>query len=64
MIGENEVIDAPQPGGLGGTYSGSPLGCVAALAVIGVMEEEGLLNRSIEIGKAQKCILISASLAY
>ena len=50
VIGRAEVMDAPQPGGLGGTYSGNPLGCVAALAVIEVFEEEGLLQRSKVIG--------------
>ena len=51
VIGRAEVMDAPQTGGLGGTYSGNPLGCVAALAVIEVIEEEGLLERSKVIGQ-------------
>ncbi|MDO5769253.1 MAG: 4-aminobutyrate--2-oxoglutarate transaminase [Psychrobacter sp.] len=50
VIGRAEIMDAPQPGGLGGTYSGSPLGCVAALAVMEVIEEENLLERSQQIG--------------
>ncbi len=32
VVGRAEVMDAPHPGGLGGTYSGNPLSCVAALA--------------------------------
>ncbi|WP_230660613.1 4-aminobutyrate--2-oxoglutarate transaminase [Psychrobacter sp. I-STPA10] len=51
LIGRADIMDAPQPGGLGGTYSGSPLGCVAALAVMEVIEEENLLARSNEIGE-------------
>lgn len=50
VIGRADIMDAPQPGGLGGTYSGNPLACVAALAVIEVIEEEGLLERSNIIG--------------
>jgi len=50
VIGRADIMDAPQVGGLGGTYSGNPLACVAALAVMEVIEEENLLERSIEIG--------------
>ncbi|MBU5616250.1 4-aminobutyrate--2-oxoglutarate transaminase [Psychrobacter sp. TAE2020] len=50
VIGRKDIMDAPQTGGLGGTYSGNPLACVAALAVMEVIEEENLLARSIEIG--------------
>jgi 4-aminobutyrate aminotransferase/(S)-3-amino-2-methylpropionate transaminase len=50
VIGKAEVMDAPVPGGLGGTYGGSPLGCVAGLAVLSVIEEESLLQRAKEIG--------------
>ena len=42
VVGKAEVMDAPLPGGLGGTYAGSPLGCVAGLAMIDVIEEENL----------------------
>ncbi|WP_131667319.1 4-aminobutyrate--2-oxoglutarate transaminase [Psychrobacter pygoscelis] len=50
VIGRAKMMDAPQPGGLGGTYSGNPLACVAALAVMEVIEEEDLLERSRIIG--------------
>ncbi|MDE0490600.1 aminotransferase class III-fold pyridoxal phosphate-dependent enzyme [Psychrobacter sp. A3] len=50
VIGRADIMDAPQVGGLGGTYSGNPLACVAALAVMEVIEEENLLVRSVEIG--------------
>jgi 4-aminobutyrate aminotransferase/(S)-3-amino-2-methylpropionate transaminase len=51
VIGKAEIMDAPLPGGLGGTYAGSPLACAAGLAVLEVMREEQLLKRSQEIGR-------------
>jgi 4-aminobutyrate aminotransferase/(S)-3-amino-2-methylpropionate transaminase len=51
VIGKAQIMDAPLPGGLGGTYAGSPLGCAAGLAVLDVMREEQLLKRSQEIGR-------------
>lgn len=50
VVGKAEIMDAPVAGGLGGTYGGSPVGCAAGLAVLQVMEEEDLLNRSVIIG--------------
>jgi 4-aminobutyrate aminotransferase/(S)-3-amino-2-methylpropionate transaminase len=44
VVGKAEVMDSPLPGGLGGTYAGSPLGCVAGLAMIDVIEEEKLAD--------------------
>jgi len=46
VIGRADIMDAPLPGGLGGTYAGSPLGCAAALAVLDVIESEGLCARA------------------
>jgi 4-aminobutyrate aminotransferase/(S)-3-amino-2-methylpropionate transaminase len=51
VVGRQAVMDGPEPGGLGGTYAGSPLGCAAGLAVLDVIEEEGLCERALEIGK-------------
>jgi 4-aminobutyrate aminotransferase/(S)-3-amino-2-methylpropionate transaminase len=51
VIGKAEIMDKPQPGGLGGTYAGSPIACAAALAVLDVFEEEKLLDRSKAIGE-------------
>src|ERR1700733_13742469 len=42
VIGKANIMDAPTPGGLGGTYAGSPLACAAGLAVLEVMREERL----------------------
>ncbi|MES2944375.1 MAG: 4-aminobutyrate--2-oxoglutarate transaminase [Pseudomonadota bacterium] len=50
LVGRAEVMDAPGPGGLGGTYAGSPLGCAAALAVLKVFKAENLLERSTTLG--------------
>ncbi|QYJ81830.1 4-aminobutyrate--2-oxoglutarate transaminase [Shewanella aegiceratis] len=50
VVGKSEIMDAPLPGGLGGTYGGSPVGCVAALAVLEVMQEEQLVERAVQIG--------------
>ena len=50
VIGRAEVMDAAAPGGLGGTYAGSPPACAAALAVLDVIAEEGLLERAVALG--------------
>ncbi|WP_317848199.1 4-aminobutyrate--2-oxoglutarate transaminase [Marinobacter sp. F4216] len=51
VVGKAEIMDQPAPGGLGGTYGGSPIGCAAALAVLDVIEEEKLCERALEIGQ-------------
>ncbi|MCF6293542.1 MAG: aminotransferase class III-fold pyridoxal phosphate-dependent enzyme, partial [Robiginitomaculum sp.] len=50
VIGRADVMDSVGPGGLGGTYSGSPIACAAALAVLDVIEDENLLQRSMQLG--------------
>ncbi|MBT2324730.1 4-aminobutyrate--2-oxoglutarate transaminase [Variovorax paradoxus] len=54
VVGRAEVMDAPAPGGLGGTYAGSPIGCAAALAVLKVFDDEQLLARSRALGERLK----------
>ena len=51
VIGKSEIMDAPPPGGLGGTYAGSPLGCAAGLAVLDVIANEKLLERAQRLGE-------------
>ncbi|MDP4097089.1 4-aminobutyrate--2-oxoglutarate transaminase [Paenibacillus sp. P96] len=51
VVGRAELMDAPHPGEIGGTYGGSPLGCVAALAVIDQIERENLSERAEQIGQ-------------
>ena len=50
VIGRAEIMDAPDPGGLGGTYGGSPLGCVAGLEVLKIIESDKLCDRAVQIG--------------
>lgn len=52
VSGRAEVMDAPAPGGLGGTYAGNPLAIASALAVLEVIEEEQLCERSRMLGEA------------
>ena len=51
VVGKAEIMDAPLPGGLGGTYAGSPLGCAAGLAMIDVIEEEKLAEAALHVSK-------------
>ncbi len=51
VIGKADIMDAPAPGGLGGTYGGSPIGCAAALGVLEVIESERLNEKSVALGK-------------
>jgi 4-aminobutyrate aminotransferase/(S)-3-amino-2-methylpropionate transaminase len=50
VVGKAHIMDAPGPGGLGGTYAGSPIACAAALAVLDVIEKEKLCARAEAIG--------------
>ena len=51
VTGRAEIMDAPGPGGLGGTFAGNPLSCAAALAVLDLFEKENLLSRANELGE-------------
>jgi 4-aminobutyrate aminotransferase/(S)-3-amino-2-methylpropionate transaminase len=51
VTGRAEIMDAPEVGGLGGTFGGNPVSCAAALAAIETIEREGLLARSMAIGE-------------
>ena len=51
VVGKAEIMDSPLPGGLGGTYAGSPLGCAAALAMIEVIEEEKLAEGALHVAE-------------
>lgn len=51
VVGKAEIMDSPIPGGLGGTYGGSPVACAAGLAVLEIIEEEDLINRANQIGE-------------
>jgi len=51
LTGRAEMMDAPVPGGLGGTFGGNPLSCAAALAAIETMEADDLAGRAVRIGE-------------
>ena len=51
VTGRAEVVDAVEPGGLGGTFGGNPLACAAALAVLDEVATESFLARAVELGE-------------
>jgi 4-aminobutyrate aminotransferase / (S)-3-amino-2-methylpropionate transaminase / 5-aminovalerate transaminase len=58
VVGKAAIMDAPLPGGLGGTYGGNPLACAAALAVLDVFEADGLVARATAIGEQMRAALL------
>jgi 4-aminobutyrate aminotransferase len=63
ITGRADVMDASNPGGLGGTYAGNPIACAAAHAVLDTIEEEKLCDRANAIGKIilDRCNKIKSS---
>jgi 4-aminobutyrate aminotransferase/(S)-3-amino-2-methylpropionate transaminase len=61
VIGRAAIMDAVEPGGLGGTYGGNPIACAAALAVLDVIGEEKLLARADEMGARIKTRLAASA---
>lgn len=59
VTGRADIMEAPKPGGLGGTYAGNPLAIAAALAVTEVIEKEGLVARANHIGDQLRTTLES-----
>lgn len=57
VVGRANVMDAPHPGGLGGTYSGNPLACVAALEAMDQISKPAFLERSAAIGQRLRIAL-------
>jgi 4-aminobutyrate aminotransferase len=51
VTGRAELMDAPHPGGLGGTFGGNPVACAAALAVLGELSSPGFRERAEQIAK-------------
>lgn len=64
VVGKADIMDAPLPGGLGGTYGGSPVGCAAALAVLEIIEDDDLVSRSRAIGAQFKTRLLALQKKY
>ncbi|WP_121020516.1 4-aminobutyrate--2-oxoglutarate transaminase [Helicobacter vulpis] len=50
IVGKAQIMDAPSPGGLGGTYAGNPLATIAALEVLAIIKEEKLNERAQQLG--------------
>lgn len=57
VVGRADLMDSAESGGLGGTYAGNPVACAAALAVLDVIDEERLVERSNQIGAKLKAAL-------
>ena len=57
VTGRAEIMDAPAPGGLGGTYAGNPMAIAAAHAVIDIMEDEQLPARGARLGDQLKAVV-------
>jgi 4-aminobutyrate aminotransferase len=51
VTGKDGLMDAPHPGGLGGTFGGNPVSCAAACAVLDTFTEPGFRNRADEVGR-------------
>ena len=51
VVGRARIMDAPEPGGLGGTYAGNPVACAAALGVFDAFEQDKLLEKAQAQGK-------------
>ena len=64
VVGRADVMDASVPGGLGGTYAGNAIGCVAANAVLDVIESEGLLTRAELIGDRLKATIAPLDVSH
>ncbi len=64
VVGKAHIMDAPLPGGLGGTYGGNALACAAALAVIDAFEQEQLLARSQVLGDRLRKGLLGLQARY
>ncbi|MGH9143633.1 MAG: 4-aminobutyrate--2-oxoglutarate transaminase [Vicinamibacterales bacterium] len=64
VVGRSEIVDAPAPGGLGGTYGGNPVACAAALAVLDVFDQEGLVERARAIGDRLRAGLLDLQSRY
>jgi 4-aminobutyrate aminotransferase/(S)-3-amino-2-methylpropionate transaminase len=59
VLGKAAIMDAPQEGGVGGPYVGNPVAQAAALAVLDVIEEEGLVERSAAIGETIRARMLA-----
>lgn len=61
VTGRAELMDAPHPGGLGGTYGGNPIACAAALAAIETVEADGLIGSAQQIERVVREVVEGAA---
>ncbi len=64
VVGRKEVMDSVDVGGIGGTFGGNPLSCVAALKTLEIIERDGLLERATKLGDLAKCKLTAMAGKY
>lgn len=64
VIGRADTMDRMEPGAIGGTYTGNPVACAAALAVLDVITEEDLLTRSARLGDSARTRLLELQRNY
>ncbi|HEU0206285.1 MAG TPA: 4-aminobutyrate--2-oxoglutarate transaminase [Pseudolysinimonas sp.] len=64
VTGRAEIMDASQPGGLGGTFGGNPVACAAAIAVFDRIEQDGLLAKAARIEATLKPALLALQKKY
>jgi len=64
VVGRAEILNVAGPGELGGTYSGSPVACAAALAVIDVIEEEKLVDKAEILGQRIEAKLLELAAGH
>jgi 4-aminobutyrate aminotransferase/(S)-3-amino-2-methylpropionate transaminase len=64
VVGKAHVMDAPGPNAIGGTYVGNPVALAAAVAVLDVIEGEGLVERAVEIGETIRARMDAWKLRY
>lgn len=64
VTGRAEIMDAAQPGGLGGTFGGNPVACAAAVAVFERIEQDGLLAEATRVGDILTPALLALQAKY
>lgn len=64
IVGRADIMDHCPPGAFGSTYAGNPLACKTALAVLDIVEQDKLCERSLEIGKRMRTCFNNLALSY
>jgi 4-aminobutyrate aminotransferase len=64
VTGKAELMDAPHPGGLGGTFGGNPVSCAAACAILDAFGEPGFRERADEVGRLVRARLDELAAAH